>query len=329
MNKAVDFSLDAVRIDVDTRRYLSLGAAPERLLPTLDIAIASRSCFPETEEPSKDWVASVAVPAFKLIRSQEGEKSAFCALGTGVGLDALAAIETLGAKQIGITDVHEEVVGTAARNILFNLQPGHGVRLASGHGDLLAPLAGDPTRYDLIYENLPNVPIADADRIAKGRTSAAHLPPRAEAIPAFVQAQLLSLHFLALQQAHGYLSLTGSVLSMLGSRIPLAVYRDLAAAAGHRAEILTYGWKAQAEAEDVIRGHAEQQRAGYGPFHFYRVEDLVDAFAGVELAVSGELALAIEDKLAARRLDPFQAWDAYQRGDQVGHTFVALHSQPA
>jgi len=329
MNKPVDFSPDALRIDVDTRRYLGLNAAPERLRPTLDIAIASRSCFPETEELSKDWVASVAVPAFKLIRSREGEKSAFCALGTGVGLDALAAIEILGASQVGITDVHAEVVGAAARNILGNLLPAHDVRLEAGHGDLLTPLAGYATRYDLIYENLPNVPIADAERIAEGRTSAAHLPPRAEAIPAFVQAQLLSLHFLALQQAHGYLSPTGSVLSMLGSRIPLAVYGDLAAAAGHRAEILTYGWKAQAEAEDVIRGHAEQQRAGYGPFHFYRVEDLVEAFANVDLAASGDLALAIEDQLAARRLDPFQAWVAFQRGVQIGHTFVALRSQPA
>lgn len=329
MNSPIDFNQNAIRLEVDARRYLGLDAAPVHIRDHLDIAVAPRSCFPETEALSKDWVASVAVPAFKLIREREGVKHAFCALGTGVGLDALAAIETLGATRIGITDVHEEVVSTAARNILGNLPAGQHVQLEAGHGDLLAPLAGNATRYDLIYENLPNVPIADAGRIAEGRTSAAHLPPRLEPIPDFVQAQLLSLHFLALQQAHDYLSPEGSVLSMFGSRIPLSIYRDLAAAAGHRAEIHTYGWKLQVEAEDVIRGHLAQQQAGYGPFHFYRVEDLADTFDGVELATSGAIAFDIEERLAARRLDPAQAWEAFQRGEQLGHTYVALRSRPA
>jgi len=329
MNMLVDFKQDPIQIEVEARRYLGLETPPARIDALLRIAVTSRSCFPEIEELTKDWVASVAVPAFNLIRQRQGVQNAFCALGTGVGLDALAAIEILGVLRLGITDVHDDVVTTAVRNILSNLPTGHGVRLESGFGDLLEPLAGFLTRYDLIYENLPNVPIADAERIAEGRTSAAHLPPRSETVPAFVQAQLLSLHYLALQQAHDFLRPGGAVLSMLGSRIPLAVYRDMAAQAGHRAEIYTFGWKAQAEPENVIRGHAEQQRAGYGPFHFYRVDDLIDAFQGVELAASGTAAFDIEERLAAKRLDPFQAWEAFLRGDQVGHTYVALRSQPA
>jgi methylase of polypeptide subunit release factors len=315
-------------IHIDTSSYLGLTAPAQKLRTQLDITVAARSCPPQVDDLSKDWISSVAVPAFKLIHARQGVQRAVCALGTGVGLDALAAVETLEATRLGITDVHDEVVSTAASNILSNILPGHDVKLESGFGDLLAPLSHSATRYDLIYENLPNVQIDDASRITAGRTSTSHLPPRLEPIPNFVQQQFLSLHYLALQQAHDYLSPGGAVLSMLGSRIPLAVYREMAHHAGHRAEIYTFSWKIQAEAEDVIFGHAEQQRAGFGPFHFYRVEDLREAFAGVSLADSGAIAFDIEDRLAARALDPFQAWATFLRGEQVGHTCVALRSQP-
>ncbi|THF65290.1 class I SAM-dependent methyltransferase [Pseudothauera rhizosphaerae] len=318
----------ALRLNIDGAHYLGLAAAPERIARRLSIAVSPRAYLPEIDDLRSDWVASVAVPAFKLVRQRQGVQPAFCAIGTGVGLDALSAIETLGATRVGITDVHEEVVAAARANILANLQPTHPVRVESGHGDLFEPLRDLRPRYDLIYENLPNIPIEDAERIAHARTSSSHLPPRTEEIPALVRAQLLSLHYLALQQAHDFLEPGGAVLSMLGSRIPLAVYEEMARLAGHRGEIYTYGWKLQADAEAVLQGHAAQQRAGYGPFHFYRAGHLADAFAGVDLATSGEQAHAIEARLAPARLDPQQAWDALQRGEPIGHTFVVLRSRP-
>lgn len=318
----------ALHLAVDSRRYLNLARPPESLLPSLDILVDSRACLPDTEDLRKDWVASVAVPAFKLIRQYQGDQAAFCALGTGVGLDALAAVETLGSTRIGITDVHETVVSAAYRNILSNLRHPTRVIVEGGHGDLLAPLAPYGARYDLIYENLPNVPIGDPARLEEGRTSTAHLPPRPEPVPALVGEHLLSLHYLALVQARDFLKPGGAVLSMLGSRIPLAVYGEMARLAGYRADIYTYGWKVQVEGEAVIPGHAAQQAAGYGPFHFYRAADLEQAFAGVALESSGQQAEAIEARLAPKRLDPFQAWAAYQGGEAIGHTYVALRSRP-
>lgn len=317
-----------VRLNVDTTRYLGLAAQPERILDRLDITVSPHSFLPEVDDPRKDWVASVATPAFKLIRQRQGERKAFCSIGTGVGLDALAAIETLGATRVGITDVHEDVVSTASANILSNLSPSHPVTVEAGYGDLFAPLRKFAPRYDLVYENLPNVPLEDARELANARVSSSCLPPRAEQIPSLVQEQLLSLHYLALVQAHDFLKPGGAVLSMLGSRIPLTAYREMARLAGHRAEIYTYGWKVQVETEAVIKGHVDQQRAGYGPFHFYRADRLAEVFASVDLASSGEQAYEIEARLAPGKLDPFQAWEAQQRGEQIGHTVAVLCSQP-
>jgi len=330
MNNPTEFTPAAeVRLDIDAVRYLDLPAPPERIRDRLAIAVSPHSFLPEVDDPRKDWVASVATPAFKLIREREGVQQAFCSIGTGVGLDALAAIEVLAASRVGVTDVHADVVSGAVGNIVGSLRQGDSVTIESGYGDLFSPLRGYASRYDLIYENLPNVPIEDASKLAEARLSSSHLPPRSEPIPALVRGQLLSLHYLALLQAHDFLNPGGSVLSLLGSRIPLSIYREMARLAGHRAEIHTYGWKVQADAELVIEGHVEQQRAGYGPFHFYPVDVLTETFASIDLASSGEHAFDIEASLAHARLDPLQARSALQRGEDIGHTYAVLRSRPA
>jgi len=317
-----------VHAQVAAATYLGLSAAPLRLRDHLAIEVSPRAFLPRFDDLQADWVASVAIPAFKLIRQRQGALAAFASIGTGTGLDALAAIETLGVARVGITDVHDDVVRTATANIVGNLRAPGSVAIESGFGDLLSPLAHLKPRYDLIYENLPNVPINDAAQIATERTSSGHVPPRAEPVPEPVQRQLLTLHYLALKQARDFLAPGGAVLSMLGGRVPLAAFFEMARLAGFRTKIYTYSWKVQADAEAMTLGHAEQQRAGYGPFHFYPIARLKEVFAGVDLASSGKRALELEASLAPDRLDALQAHDAVRRGEKIGHTAVALRSQP-
>lgn len=311
---------------IDARRYLGLRETPKRVLPTLAIAYTDRSFVPLTDDLAEDWVASVAVPAFKLIRERQGEQAAFASIGTGAGLDALAAIETLGATTVGVTDVHDEVVATAAENIRANVKAPSSLTLLSGTGDLLSPLSDKSARFDLIYENLPNIQIDDETRIAKERTSSGHFSPREEHAPEILQRNFLALHYLALKQAKEFLKPGGAVLSMLGGRVPLSLFQEMAALAGLQSEIYAYGWKIQAMAEEIIRGHAERQKDGFGPFHFYRAADLAEAFGSLDLATSGARAFELEERAAPKRLAPEQAYEALQRGEAIGHTFVALRS---
>jgi hypothetical protein len=315
-------------MQIDTTRYLKLDAPPARLKETLDIRVTEHAFLPSIDDILVDWVATIATPAFKLIRRQQGPQTNFCSIGVGVGLDALAAVETLGATRIGITDVHEDVVTAAVRNIRDNLRDPDDILLEAGHGDLLEPLAGANPRYNLIYENLPNIPVADAAEAAAARKSAGHIPPRKETVPPLLRRNLLALHAIALQKAKPFLAPGGAVLSLLGGRIPLDVLLEMGRLTGYRTEIFTYGWKIQTDPEEIIGGHLKQQREGFGPYHFYRASRLAEVFADVSLEESGANARAIERQLTPDELGPEEALAAWKRGEAIGHTVIALRSLP-
>lgn len=317
-----------LNLSVDMAPYLDVPAT-ERIAARAELAITDRAWIPQVEDRQRDWIVSVAAPAFKILRARRGAEAckAFCALGTGSGVDALAGIELLGADVVGLTDLFDEVVATAAANVRRNLRPEHPVALYPGAGDLLQPLAGQGVRFDLIYENLPNLPLADAAQVEVERTSAAFLAPRAEPVPDAVKDWLLVLHYLALVQAKDFLKPGGAVISTIGARLPLSVVADMAKAAGFSASFLTYWWKVQADADDVIGSYAQWQRQGLGPFHFYPAPVLEAAFAGLDLEAAGRDAYAIERDLRGKRLDAVAAWDAHRRGERIGHTVAALHSE--
>ncbi len=315
-------------IAIDAKAYLSLKGKPKHIEEQLSIVLSSHSYLPCIDDLTSDWVAHVAVPAFKLIRSQRGRPvDSFCSIGTGSGLDVLAAIETLGATHVSLTDIHEDVVTTAVNNVLRNNHPSHPLTIESGFGDLFDPLRPYHSKYELIYENLPNVPIADAQEVNQARTSSAYVAPRKESIPSLIKQQMLDLHYLALLQAKDFLLPNGAILSILGSRVPLKVFLSLGSLAGHASSFQLFTWKVQADPEDIIRNHAGKQKEGFGPFYFYHAETLRKVFATIDPQTSGEHALDIEQLLWPERLDAVAAYQALKDGATIGHTVAVLRSE--
>jgi len=315
-------------INVDTEAYLALKN-PERIKKQLSITLSDHSYQPRIDDLESDWVAHVAAPAFKVLRQQRGGVvvDSFCSIGTGSGLDVLSAVEILGATRVGLTDVHEDVVATAAANIERNQNPLFPLTIESGYGDLLAPLRPYGARYAVIYENLPNVPLQSAEEVAAERNSSTYVPPRTEKLPEPVRQQMLDLHYLALVQARDFLLPGGAVLSCLGARVPLHVFLALGELAGYEPSFLTYSWKVQGDPQEVIQSHAESQKNGFGPFYFYRAEVLQKTFAQVDLAESGKNALEIERTLLPHRLDAASAYAAFKNGERIGHTVAFLKSE--
>lgn len=314
-------------ISVDTQKYLGLAAPPQKIKPELDIAVSDYAYLPKTEDLASDWVAHIAAPAFRLIRARHGRPlRSFCSIGTGSGLDVLAAVELLESTRVGFTDLNFEVVKTAADNVVRNLAAPQSVILEYGSGDLLTPLQKYRPRYEVIYENLPNVPAVDGINVDFKRNSGHYLDKREEDVPPLIRHQMLDLHYLALLQAREYLAPEGAVLSTLGARVELEVFLKLGQSAGFSSEIFTYGWKIQAEAGEVIEGYARNQKAGFGPFHFYYADDLRAAFANVPVAESGARAAEIEQTLAPHRLDAVSAWQQWRAGAEIGHTVAVLKS---
>ncbi len=313
-------------IIVDVNKYLALNSAPMHIKDYLSIEVADHAYLPKTEDIKSDWVAYIAAPAFKLIREKLGHDiDSFVSIGTGSGIDVLTGIELLGAKRVGFTDLQRSVVAAAAQNVRNNLKSNN-IEFEFGDGDLLQPLQNGKRNYDVIYENLPNVPLANNTKIEDKRNSGHYLEKREEAIPEFVHEQMLDLHYLALKQARDYLAENGAVYSTLGGRVPLSAFIKLGELAGFHSEIFTYSWKVQAEPEDVISGYAAQEKAGLGPFRFYRAEDLQKAFANVSVKDSGSRAFEIEKSLDSVKLTATAAYEAFKKGEVIGHTVAVLKS---
>ena len=313
-------------IVVDVNKYLALNGATKRIKDYLSIEVADHAYLPKTEDIKSDWVAYIAAPAFKLIREKLGHDiDSFVSIGTGSGIDVLAGIELLGAKRVGFTDLQRSVVAAAAQNVRNNLKS-NDIEFEFGYGDLLQPLQNGKRNYDVIYENLPNVPLASNTKIEDKRNSGHYLEKREEAIPEFVHEQMLDLHYLALKQVRDYLAENGAVYSTLGGRVPLNAFIKLGELAGLRSEIFTYSWKVQAEPEDVISGYAAQEKAGLGPFRFYRAEDLQKAFANISVKDSGKRAFEIEKTLDSVKLTATAAYEAFKKGEVIGHTVAVLKS---
>ena len=314
-------------IIVDVKNYLALKNAPKRIKDFLSIEVADHAYLPKIKDISSDWVAYIAAPAFKLIREKAGHDiEAFASIGTGSGIDVLTGIELLGAKRVGFTDLLKSVVTAAAQNVRNNVKDIKSIEFEFGDGDLLQPIQNSKRKYDVIYENLPNVPLASNTKIEDKRNSGHYLEKRAETIPQFVHEQMLDLHYLALKQAREYLADNGAVYSTLGGRVPLSAFIKLGELAGLSSEIFTYSWKVQAESEDVISGYAAQEEAGLGPFHFYRAKDLQKAFASVTVKESGSRAFEIEKSLESTKLTATEAYEAFKQGEIIGHTVAVLKS---
>ena len=312
---------------VDVKKYLALEEAPKQVQDYLSVGVTDHAYLPKTEDITSDWVAYIAAPAFKLIRENlRHDVEAFASIGTGSGIDVLTGIELLGAKRVGFTDLLESVVDAAAENIKKNLKNADSIELEFGAGDLLQPLENGKRRYDVIYENLPNVPLTDNTKIEDKRNSGHYLEKRVEVIPEFVHEQMLDLHYLALKQARDYLADKGAVYSTLGGRVLLSAFIKLGELAGLSSEIFTYSWKVQAEPEDVISGYAAQEKAGLGPFRFYRASDLQKAFADISVKESGKNAFEIEKSLESSKLTAKEAYEAFLKGEVIGHTVAVLKS---
>lgn len=313
-------------IRFDARRYFD-SAKLTRIQDEAEIELADRAYLPNVDDLKRDWVASVAAPAFRaLTRRRTAALHAFASIGTGSGVDALAAIEILGAEIVGITDLFDDVIAAAERNVRRNLRPSAAVALHAGAGDLLTPLSRYGVKFDVIYENLPNLPIDATRRIEQDKTSAAFLAPRAEVVPKMANDWLLTMHYLALAQARDALNQGGVVLSTIGARMPIEVVKTMSQAAGFVPRVLTYGWKLQADADDVISTYAQWERNGLGPFRFYAADALETAFAGLDPGEAGHNALAIEAGLAGEQLGAIAAWEAHRSGVQIGHTYIVLES---
>ncbi|NJL71413.1 MAG: class I SAM-dependent methyltransferase [Candidatus Competibacteraceae bacterium] len=318
-------TVDATSINLDIATFFNLKN-PSRIRRDAAIKLSGRSYLPKIDDPRSDWVASVAVPAFLALAQTGIEAQDFCSIGTGAGLDALAAIEILKARNVIITDLHDDVVSLARHNIINNTVSARELTVYTGVGDLLSPILDEHIKLDLLYENLPNIPISDGCNLKDGQTSSTFIAERREAVPEFVRRYLIELHYVALKQAYPLLKPGGRALSSIGGRIPLEVIVQLGRELGYSSEILTFTWKKQSEPEEVIGGYAQWEKQGLGPFRFYPASVLAEIFGSMADVAAGAQAQEIERALYPFEMSASEALAALASREPIGHTVAVLES---
>jgi methylase of polypeptide subunit release factors len=131
-----------------------------RLRDTLKLVVTGHTYLPKPESPRSDWITVAALPAFLALRERSKRSGikilSFCAIGTGAGIDAMAAVEVFSPRYVVVTDLHSDVVRTAVSNIGRNLLNPDTVKIVGCVGALGTPLHKRELKFDLIYENLPN-----------------------------------------------------------------------------------------------------------------------------------------------------------------------------
>jgi len=319
--------VDVIYQDINTSEYLNIKSKPVHIKEQLKIKIVDNSFLPGAKDD--DWFAHSALPALKLIEKERpGEIKSFLSIGSGPGLDVLASAEVFGSKKLALTDLQESVVKSGVQNIKSNLLEPEKIEVKGYSGDLFEPLRSkenENQRFDLIYENLPNVPLPEDEDINKSRSSTAFLEKRSEKIPGEVKDALLDLHYLAIQQVHEFLNKNGALISLISGVIPIDTVKSIEKYIdGVKIDVLYYNWNIQTSFYSVINTYAKQEEQGYGPFIFYRENDLKKAFEGVSDEESGKKALDIEKSLKDKRLTATEALKLLNQGENVGYTIAIL-----
>ncbi|KAG9568102.1 hypothetical protein KCU71_g1977, partial [Aureobasidium melanogenum] len=315
------------------------GIEPSVVDRRFDQRLSDLSYLPKVKNPRADWVVTAALNAFTAYKAANyNVVRRFATIGTGSGTDAIAALDLFPQlSAIAMTDMHDEVVDIAKSNLLTATEKSNKrVRSVAKHsiakaGDLMSPLEGE-SAFDLIYENLPNVPLTDGSlSLRSGQTSSTYVGDRgADNIPPWVSTALLDLHYVCLVQARssGLISPNGSILSSIGGRIGLDEILAMADAAGYTGRILSLSWKEQSEPESVIGGYAENEIKSGKQFRFYPVSVLESVFAGQTPAGAGLRGFQIEHELSSFRLSATEALDKHHQGVRIGHTVVVMASTP-
>ena len=297
-----------------------------RVQDILRIQVTDHTYLPKSESFRSDWIAVAALPAYRALLQEDVRRTidCYCAIGTGAGIDALAAIEVFEPRSVVITDLHGDVVETAHKNIERNLLKSCNVEVLGCVGALADPLDKCNLKFDVIYENLPNIPIDQSNSLYDGRTSSSFSNPPTRKRPVTVRRNLLDLHYDLLRDVRNILTDDGCVLSVIGSRMPVKEVLELPLLAGYEAALLTYTWKIQSEASEVIPGYLASEQIGHGPFHYYPVEALEKIFGKTSPTTAARNAAEIEAELQPHAISSEEAWNLVTSGHMVGHTVMVL-----
>lgn len=224
-----------------------------------------------------DWTV-LAFRAFKYLKgNNSNEFNNICIVGTGSGLDAIGAIEIFSPQTILITDFPEEIVVKARDNIQSNMLPDQEIEISLIGSLFLNDPIFNGAKYDLIYENLPNLP-EESKTFSDQPINASFIPQYkkfVKDVPEKYVTALLSSHYILLKQAKKHLSDDGAVISSIGGRINFELIKQMFDELGYEYDIVVYDIKKQNEADTNLPAYSQWAENSKTNFAFYLYDNII------------------------------------------------------
>lgn len=249
-------------------------------------------------------------------------------LGTGVGLDAVGISRIFTTEHIVASDVHPGVLEVARWNIGRHARAGAGFEVI--RSDLFRQYPAG-ARFDLAYENLPNIP--DRSEVYREMRAASCYDAGSYLADPASDRRLLTLHYNFLIEARERLNPGGWIVAVIGGRVPYSILAEMFTRTGYRPMLLNFGLKVQTEAGIVLDGYARAEREGSPEFIYYHP---VGTCARI-LTESGSLAdglpaepyaEAVNARLAPHGISAGEALRVFQKGDMVCHSVYVVGATP-
>jgi methylase of polypeptide subunit release factors len=279
-------------------------------------------CYPLEPWAENSWLA-ITFRAFARL-AQRNQTHDLLIVGTGNGLDALGAIEIFDLRSLAVTDLFEASLACARENVLDHLNEEAELQLGFHAGDLLSCVPAG-ARFDLVYENLPNLPATAEIQLEHGTHSGRFFDATARVVPEPFSSHLLALHYLCLRQSWPHVTPGGGVLTAIGGRIPDDVALALHRACGYAPELVAFDVKPQIEPELVLPAYRRAEHEQGLEFTFYAPEATEIVAERRRRGLDGrELADSVAGDLRRLSMSAREAEQRSQRGDQVAHSVLMI-----
>ncbi len=241
--------------------------------------------YPLEPTPKESWLP-IAFRAFARLTERMTVRDVLI-VGTGNGLDALGAAEIFPLESLAVTDLFAASLAVSRDNVLAHLVDPDAFDVSFHAGDLLTCVPTE-RRFDLMYENLPNIPATPDIALERGINTGRFFAVGELETPEPFERYLLALHHRLLNEAHPYVRDGGGVLTALGGRIPRDVAFELHRACGYRPRLVAFDMKRQVEPALALPSYARQEEERGVEFTFYAPEAIELVAASRRAGLDGQ-----------------------------------------
>ena len=270
-------------------------------------------------DPGNDWVTLTA-RAFRRLRAGGLHVSRYLSVGCGCGLDAIAAHRIFESSDLALVDLNAGLLGVARENVLCNCPTLKCADVAIEEADILVGADGLGC-FDLVYENLPNIPPGNAE--PTGSQMATFQRRKRVGVPSGIADVLLSSHYDFLQQAKRFLVPSGRVLSAIGARVSWSSVQQMFVKSGYEPELVAYEFKEQEESGSVVGAYAAAETADRS-FRFYDYDAATAALARRR----ADMDMGAVDALLPRPLTALESQRRLAEGQRIGHMVFLVAGTP-